>query len=82
VRGRRRTAGEFIWREQGSRHAAWSPQGVLMLATLRGPNKFFMADGRVIDGSGKDWDEMWGQAARGLRSPGATKGGHRSNPHE
>jgi anti-sigma factor ChrR (cupin superfamily) len=57
-------AGEFIWREQGSRHAAWSPQGVLMLATLRGPNKFFMADGRVIDGSGKDWDETWGHTRR------------------
>ena len=34
-------AGEFIWREQGSRHVAWCPQGGLMLAIFQVPNKFF-----------------------------------------
>ena len=50
-------AGEFIWREQGSRHVAWCPQGGLMLAIFQVPNKFFEADGRVIDAAGEDWDE-------------------------
>jgi anti-sigma factor ChrR (cupin superfamily) len=53
-------AGEFIWREQGSRHVAWCPQGGLMLAIFQVPNKFFEADGRVVDASGQDWDEAWG----------------------
>ena len=26
---------------------------------LPGPNKFFEADGRVVDASGQDWDETW-----------------------
>ena len=39
-------AGEFIWREEGSRHVAWCPQGGLMLAIFQVPNKFFEADGR------------------------------------
>ena len=34
-------AGEFIWREAGSRHVAWCPQGGLMLAIFQVPNKFF-----------------------------------------
>ena len=34
-------AGEFIWREQGSRHVAWCPEGGLMLAIFQVPNKFF-----------------------------------------
>jgi quercetin dioxygenase-like cupin family protein len=38
-------AGEFIWREQGSRHVAWCPEGGLMLAIFQVPNKFFEADG-------------------------------------
>ena len=33
-------AGEFIWREEGSRHVAWCPQGGLMLAIFQVPNKF------------------------------------------
>jgi anti-sigma factor ChrR (cupin superfamily) len=53
-------AGEFIWREQGSRHVAWCPQGGLMLAIFQVPNKFFEADGRVVDAAGQDWDEAWG----------------------
>ena len=53
-------AGEYIWREAGSRHVAWCPQGGLMLAIFQVPNKFFEADGRVIDANGQDWDETWG----------------------
>ena len=30
-----------------------------MLANLPGPNKFFEADGRVVDASGQNWDETW-----------------------
>ena len=41
--------GEFIWREPGSRHSAWSPEGGLMLAIFQVPNKFFEKDGRVTD---------------------------------
>ena len=25
------------------------------------PNKFFEKDGRVVDASGKDWDQVWGE---------------------
>jgi anti-sigma factor ChrR (cupin superfamily) len=56
-------AGEFIWREAGSRHAAWCPEGALLLAIFQVPNKFFEADGRVVDASGQDWDETWGHTA-------------------
>ena len=58
-------AGEFIWREAGSRHAAWCPDGALLLAIFQVPNKFFEADGRVVDASGADWDETWGHTTRG-----------------
>jgi anti-sigma factor ChrR (cupin superfamily) len=57
-------AGEFIWREQGSRHVAWCPEGGLMLAIFQVPNKFFEADGRVVDASGQDWDETWGHTGK------------------
>src|SRR6202158_6333343 len=57
-------AGEFIWREQGSRNVAWCPEGRLMLAIFQVPNKFFEADGRVVDAAGQDWDETWGHTAR------------------
>ena len=57
-------AGEFIWREQGSRHVAWCPQGGLMLAIFQVPNKFFEADGRVVDAAGQDWDEAWGHTGK------------------
>ncbi len=53
-------AGEFVWREAGSRHVAWTPQGGLMLAMFQVPNKFFEKDGRVTDISGADWDSLWG----------------------
>jgi len=54
------TAGEFVWREAGSRHVAWTPEGGLMLAMFQVPNKFFEKDGRVTDISGVDWDTLWG----------------------
>jgi anti-sigma factor ChrR (cupin superfamily) len=57
-------AGEFIWREQGSRHVAWCPEGGLMLAIFQVPNKFFEADGRVVDAAGEDWDETWGHTKK------------------
>jgi anti-sigma factor ChrR (cupin superfamily) len=53
-------AGEFVWREAGSRHVAWSPDGGLMVAMFQIPNKFFEGDGRVTDISGIDWDTLWG----------------------
>jgi anti-sigma factor ChrR (cupin superfamily) len=52
--------GEFVWREAGSRHVAWTPEGGLMLAMFQVPNKFFEKDGRVTDLSGTDWDALWG----------------------
>ena len=52
--------GEFVWREAGSRHVAWCPDGGLMLAMFQVPNKFFDADGRVTDPTGADWDSVWG----------------------
>src|SRR6202161_4796469 len=32
-------AGEFVWREPGSRHVAWCSEGGLMVAIFRGSNK-------------------------------------------
>ena len=57
-------AGEFVWREAGSRHVAWCPEGGLMLAIFQVPNKFFEADGRVVDAAGQDWDETWGHTGK------------------
>ena len=56
--------GDFVWRPAGSRHAAWTPEGGLMLAIFQVPNKFFEADGRVIDANGQDWDETWGHTGK------------------
>lgn len=53
-------AGEFVWRPAGSRHTAWSPKGGTFLAMFQIPNKFFDQEGKVVDASGKDWDEVWG----------------------
>jgi anti-sigma factor ChrR (cupin superfamily) len=52
--------GEFVWREPGSRHVAWCPDGGLMLAMFQIPNKFYERDGRVTDLAGKDWESIWG----------------------
>ena len=53
-------AGEFVWRDPGSRHTAWSPNGGTFVAIFQIPNKFFEKDGRVTDPSGTDWDAVWG----------------------
>lgn len=53
--------GEFVWREPGSRHVAWCPEGGLMLAMFQIPNKFFERDGRVTDSTGEDWERIWGK---------------------
>ena len=58
------TPGEFVWREAGSRHVAWTPEGGLMLAMFQIPNKFYEPDGRVADLSGTDWDSLWGGAEK------------------
>jgi anti-sigma factor ChrR (cupin superfamily) len=57
--------GEFVWREAGSRHVAWYPDGGLMLAIFQVPNKFFEADGRVTDPTGKLWGDLWGHTGKG-----------------
>ncbi len=35
------TAGNYVWRPGGSRHAAYSPDGCLVLSFFLKPNKFF-----------------------------------------
>jgi anti-sigma factor ChrR (cupin superfamily) len=57
--------GEFIWREPGSRHSAWTPEGGLVLAIFQVPNKFFEQDGRVTDPTGRLWSEAWGHTGKG-----------------
>ena len=54
--------GEFVWREPGSRHVAWCPEGGLMLAMFQVPNRFFEKDGRITDATGADWSAVWGHA--------------------
>ena len=53
-------AGEYVSRPAGSRHAAWTPDGGVMLAVFTVPNKFFEDDGAVIDFLGRDWEATWG----------------------
>jgi hypothetical protein len=55
-------AGEYVARPAGSRHAAWFPQGGLMIAFFQMPNKFFEPNGEVVDFLGNDWDATWGRA--------------------
>jgi anti-sigma factor ChrR (cupin superfamily) len=57
--------GDFVWRPAGSRHAAWCPEGGVMLAIFQVPNRFFEHDGRVTDISGGDWAALWGDVAQG-----------------
>ena len=52
--------GEFVYRPAGSRHAAWTPEGGLMIAIFQVPNKFFEQDGSVVDLIGNDWGRKWG----------------------
>lgn len=54
--------GEFVWRPAGSRHAAWTPEGGLMIAIFQVPNKFYEKDGKVVDLLGEDWQAKWGHA--------------------
>ena len=65
VAGLEAKAGEFVWREPGSRRVAWTPEGALMLAMFQMPNKFFERDGRITDMTGQDWESVWGHAVRG-----------------
>ena len=55
-------AGDFIWRPAGSRHAAWTPEGGLMIAVFQIPNKFFEKDGSIVDQLGHDWGATWSTA--------------------
>jgi anti-sigma factor ChrR (cupin superfamily) len=57
--------GEFIWRTAHSRHSAWAPEGGILLGIFQVPNKFFEQDGRVVDPSGKPWQETWGHTGKG-----------------
>jgi anti-sigma factor ChrR (cupin superfamily) len=52
-------AGEFVWRDPGSRHSAYSPEGGIMLSMFQIPNKFYERDGRVTDPNGQDWETVW-----------------------
>jgi len=54
--------GEFVWRPAGSRHAAWTPEGGLMLAIFQMPNKFYEPDGSVKDMLDQDWEATWRDA--------------------
>ena len=56
--------GEFVYRPAGSRHAAYTPEGGLMVATFLVPNKFFEKDGAVVDLLGHDWEKKWGHVGR------------------
>jgi quercetin dioxygenase-like cupin family protein len=52
--------GEFVYRPSGSRHAAYTPEGGVMLAIFQVPNKFFEEDGSVVDLIGQEWGKKWG----------------------
>jgi quercetin dioxygenase-like cupin family protein len=52
--------GEFVYRPAGSRHAACTPEGGLMLAVFQVPNKFFEKDGSIVDLVGNEWGTKWG----------------------
>jgi anti-sigma factor ChrR (cupin superfamily) len=54
-------AGEFVWRDAGSRHVACAPDGGVMLAMFQIPNKFHERDGRIVDAGGADWESVWGR---------------------
>jgi hypothetical protein len=56
--------GEFVWREPGSRHVAWMPDGGLTLAMFQIPNRFYEKDGRITDSAGEDWAAVWGHALK------------------
>lgn len=43
-------AGGFVWRPAGSRHAARSPEGALVLAMFLAPNRFLASAASPVDG--------------------------------
>ncbi len=57
------TAGNFVWRPAGTRHAAYTPEGGLMLAIFQVPSKFFERDDSVKDMLDGDWDEFCSSAS-------------------
>lgn len=57
------TAGNFVWRPAGTRHAAYTPNGGIMLAMFQAPNKFFERDGSIKDMLDRDWDAHWSSAS-------------------
>jgi anti-sigma factor ChrR (cupin superfamily) len=65
AKGTEAKAGEFVWREPGSRHSAWCPEGGVTLAIFQVPNKFYEKDGRVTDAAGQIWEEAWGHTGKG-----------------
>jgi anti-sigma factor ChrR (cupin superfamily) len=52
--------GEFVYRPAGTRHAAYTPEGGLMLAIFQVPNKFYDKAGQELDLVGDAWDAKWG----------------------
>jgi anti-sigma factor ChrR (cupin superfamily) len=56
--------GEFVWRPSGSRHAAWTPEGGLMIAIFQVPNKFYEKHGSIEDLIGDDWGSKWSGAVK------------------
>jgi anti-sigma factor ChrR (cupin superfamily) len=56
--------GDFVWRPAGSRHAAWTPEGGLMIAIFQIPNRFHEKDGRMVDLMGDDWGSKWSAALK------------------
>lgn len=55
--------GEYIMRPSGSRHAAWTPEGSILMGMFTMPNKFYETNGDVVDFLGNDWEELWGASA-------------------
>jgi anti-sigma factor ChrR (cupin superfamily) len=45
------TAGNFVWRPKGNRHAPWSTEGCLLIAFFLKPNKFLsgVAEGQNLE---------------------------------
>lgn len=65
VKGLEVGPGEFVWREAGTRHVAWCPEGGMTLAVFQVPNKFYDADGCVTDANGNDWQSAWAHTGKG-----------------
>src|SRR5262245_27014028 len=49
-------SGEFVWRECGSRHVAWTPEGGMMLEMFLIHNKVDERERRVAERGGHDLD--------------------------